>query len=204
MTRGSNTPLVPPLEDPESTLHKNKNKNTKEDHTPKKTPLQELKSAFSRKSGKKIGESSSTPKDKSKVEEFGPVSNPHESEYESDPEFKIFASEPKDEQEDEMENIEEMSMGAYKKQIREDVGPSLVQPAILATATFELKGHILTALKDIPFYGKDHEDAFKHLDEVNDISDYFNVPNVNRNTVLLRMLPITFKGAAKELSLIHI
>ena len=94
--------------------------------------------------------------------------------------------------------IEEMSMGAYKKRIREDMGLGLVQPAIPATATFELKGHILTALKDIPFFGKDHEDAFKHLDEVNDIADYFNVPNVTRNTVLLRMLPITFKGAAKE------
>ena len=82
-----------------------------------------------------------------------------------------------------MAAIEEMSMGAYKKRIREDVGPGLVQPAIHATATFELKGHILTALKDIPFFGTDHEDAFKHLDEVNDIADHFNVPNVNRNSL---------------------
>ncbi|XP_023760786.1 uncharacterized protein LOC111909226 [Lactuca sativa] len=97
-----------------------------------------------------------------------------------------------------MVNIEEMSMGAYKKRLRDDVGQGLVQPAVPATATFELKGHILTALKDISFYGKDHEDAFKHLDKVNDINDYFNVLNVNRDTVLLRMLPVTFKGAAKD------
>ncbi|KAL7584927.1 hypothetical protein Lser_V15G44247 [Lactuca serriola] len=91
-----------------------------------------------------------------------------------------------------------MAMGDYKKRIRDDVGLSLVHPTIPANATFELKGHILTALKDIPFYEKDHEDAFKHLDEVNDIADYFNTPNIPRETALLRMLPVTFKGVAKD------
>ena len=186
MTRSSNTHLVPPLEDPESALHK------------KKTPLQELKSAFSRKSGKKTGESSSSAKHKSNLEHLDHTPVQTESEYDTEPEFEEHTSEPENEPRNEMAAIEEMSMGAYKKRIRDDMGPGLVQPAIPATATFELKGHILTALKDIPFFGKDHEDAFKHLDKVNDIADYFNVPNVNRNIVLLRMLPITFKGAAKE------
>ncbi|XP_023769204.1 probable polyamine transporter At3g19553 [Lactuca sativa] len=73
LTRGSNTPLVPPLEDPESTLHKKNNK---------KSPLQELKSTFSRKSGKKTKESSSALK--SKFEVFDQIPNPHVFEYESE------------------------------------------------------------------------------------------------------------------------
>ncbi|KAL7595523.1 hypothetical protein Lser_V15G29447 [Lactuca serriola] len=96
-----------------------------------------------------------------------------------------------------MVNIDEMAMGDYKKCIRDDVGSVLVHPTVPANATFELKGHILIALKDIPFYKKDHEDAFKHLDGVNNIADYFNTPNIPRETALLRMLPVTLKGAAK-------
>lgn len=71
-------------------------------------------------------------------------------------------------------------------------------PAIPATTTFELKGPILSGLKEVPFYGKDHEDAYKHLDKVNDIADYFHILNVPREMVLLRMLPVTFKGVAKD------
>ncbi|XP_023748419.1 uncharacterized protein LOC111896683 [Lactuca sativa] len=89
-------------------------------------------------------------------------------------------------------------MGEWKKRIRDDTGPGLVQSVIPATTTFKHKGHILAQLKEISFYGKDHEDVYKHLEEVNDIADYFNFPNVARDTVLLRMLPITFKGAAKD------
>lgn len=145
-----------------------------------------------------MGESSSYSKNKSKLEHLDQIPVQTESGYDIEPEFELHTSEPENEPRNEMMNIEEMSMGAYRKRIWDDVGLGLVQPAIPAIATFELKGHILSALKDIPFYGKDHEDAFKHLDEVNDIVDYFNVPNVNRDIVLLRMLPVTFKGAAKD------
>ena len=51
---------------------------------------------------------------------------------------------------------------------------------------------------DIPFYGKDHEEAYKHIDEVNDVADYFKISNIPRKTVLLRMLPVTLKGATKD------
>ena len=54
----------------------------------------------------------------------------------------------------------DMSKGAYKNQIRDDAGRGLIRPAILATAPFELKGHILAALRDVPFFGKYHEDAY--------------------------------------------
>lgn len=97
-----------------------------------------------------------------------------------------------------MADIPDISMETYKKRICDDTEPNLVQPTIPATPTFELKGHILAAIKDIPFSGKEHEDAYKHLDEANDIADYFNIPNVSREMVLLRMISVTFKGPAKD------
>ena len=92
----------------------------------------------------------------------------------------------------------DISMEAYKNRIRDDIGPGLVQPAIPSTTIFELKGQILGILKEIAFTEKDHEDTYKYLDEVNDIADDFNISNVPRETLLLRMLPVTFKGAAKD------
>lgn len=107
-----------------------------------------------------------------------------------------FGEESNSDQGDNMADIVDIPMGDYKKRIRDGTEPGLVQPAIPATANFELKGHILAQLKDIPFHGKEHEDACKHVEEVMDIADYFHMPNVPRDTVLLRMLPVTFKGAA--------
>lgn len=47
------------------------------------------------------------------------------------------------------------------------------------------------------FFRKDYEDAFKHIDEILDISKYFNVLNISRDVVLLMMLPVTLTGTAK-------
>lgn len=76
--------------------------------------------------------------------------------------------------------------------------PGLVQPTIPYTANFKLKVRILSTLKCIPFHGKDHEDTYKHIDEGNDIANSFNIQNIPQETVLLRMLSVTFKGAAKD------
>lgn len=111
-------------------------------------------------------------------------------------------SDPKEECKIEPDNIimdnATITMEEYKKWMCDDTGQGLVQPEIPATTNFELKGHILYALKHIPFYRKDNADANKHIDEVNNIVDYFHVSNVPRETVLLRVLLITFKGEAKE------
>lgn len=45
----------------------------------------------------------------------------------------------------------------------EDNTPGLVPPEIPSKRSFELKGHILSMLKDIPFAGKEYVDAFKHI-----------------------------------------
>ena len=151
-----------------------------------KSPFKSLKSVFGKKKGKKVGESNNTKED---------------TEYDTEKEGSesdIKGSDLKGELANTMANIADLTMVECKKRMRDDTGSGLVQPAIPTTATIELKGHILAQLKDIPFYGKDHEDAYNHIDEVNDIVDYFNIPNVPHKTVLLRMLPITFNGVAKD------
>ena len=129
-------------------------------------------------------------------EDLNKIHNDKVEGYESD--TPTFGEESNSEQEDNKADIADIPMGDYKKSIRDGTGPGLVQPAIPATANFKLNGHILAQLKDVPFYGKEHEDAYKHIEEVTDIADYFHMQNVSRDTVLLRMLLVTFKGAAKE------
>lgn len=97
-----------------------------------------------------------------------------------------------------MTDITHMTMGAYKKQVCNDQGSGLALPEFPTKTKFELKGYIIGMLKDIPFFGKDYEDEFNHIDEVKDNSNYFNVPHVSREIVLLRMLPVTLIGDAKR------
>lgn len=47
-------------------------------------------------------------------------------------------------------------------------------------------------VKDILFTGKEYEDAFKHIDELKDIANCYIIPNVPRESVLLKMLLVTF------------
>ena len=59
-----------------------------------------------------------------------------------------------------------MMMEEYKGKMCNDNEPGLVPPEIPTMTNFELKGHILSMLNDIPFSGKDHEDAFRHIEAV--------------------------------------
>lgn len=169
MTRGSKTPIVSPLKDPESAFHKKKNKN--------------------------VGESSNT-FESNKFEHFEKTPSKKEVGYEletkNDSEDEIHS------ELDEMANITHMTMEEYKKRMHDDTWSGLVHHKIPIITNFELKGHILFMLIDIPFYGKYHKDAYKCMDKVNYITNYLNVPNVTREMVLLWMLPVTFKGEAKD------
>lgn len=97
-----------------------------------------------------------------------------------------------------MEDITTMSMDEYKRHVRNDNRWGLDPPKIPTTTKFELPGHILGMLQDLPFYGKEYEDAFEHIEEVVEISNYFHIPNVSKDAVMLRLLPVTLKGEAKE------
>lgn len=58
-------------------------------------------------------------------------------------------------------------------------------PKISTAMNFELKGHILNMLKDITFSGKDHKDVYKHINKVHEVADYFNIPNVTKDALML-------------------
>lgn len=105
------------------------------------------------------------------------------------------------EQESESDNIEGNSQngnGGRQQTYAKCKWLGLVPPEILAAANFEIKGLILTFFKDISFFGKGHKDAYKNIDEVVEIANYFNMPKVTRNVLLLTMLPISFKVPAKD------
>lgn len=55
----------------------------------------------------------------------------------------------------------------------------------MAETNFELKVHILNMLKDISFFGKDHEDAYRHIDNDFENANYFNIPNVTQDKIIL-------------------
>lgn len=79
-----------------------------------------------------------------------------------------------------MGDITKMIMEEYRMRIRDDNGPSIMIPKIPAIVDFELKGHILNMLKDITFFGKNHDVVYKNIKEVLEIENYFNVPNVSK------------------------
>lgn len=158
-------------------------------------PLKDPKLAFRKKKDKTVGESSNNLQSNN----FESFEKTHEKKaVDHEPETPKFETKSEPKPEVVMPDITDMMTEEYKKRMRDNTGSGLVQPTIPAAANFKLKGHILAQLKDIPFYKKDHKDDYKHIDEVNEIADYFKIPNVPREKVQLRMLPITFKGAAKD------
>ena len=82
MTRGLDTNLVPPYEEPESALKKNKEKDVEDTNPPKKSPFKDLKPVFGKKKSKKAGESSSKKREESKLENLEENPLPTDTEYE--------------------------------------------------------------------------------------------------------------------------
>lgn len=168
MTRGSQLLIIPPIEELGSALHKKKDKN-----------VDESSSSFHLD---KFEIFEKTPNKKGTGYEPGT-----ESDLEEEVKSKL----------EEMVDLVEMMMEEYKRRLHNDNGPGLVPPTIPAATNFELEGQILAMLTYIPFHRKDYEDAFKHIGEGLDIANYFNVPNVSRDVMLLRMLLVTFTRDAK-------
>lgn len=155
MTRGSTFSIEPPLDDP--------------------------KSAFQKKKDKK-GDESSNKFQSDKVESFNITQDnkgerfKQETNSDSEWDNKRERGEPGNT----MGDITKMIMEEYRMRIRDDNGPSIMIPKIPAIVDFELKGHILNMLKDITFFGKNHDVVYKNIKEVLEIENYFNVPNVSK------------------------
>lgn len=121
----------------------------------------------------------------------------NESKYELETESEE-EREQESEPEDEMANIVDKTMEEYNLRMQNDNGPNLLPPEISTTSNFEIKwAHPLHACRH-PIFGKDHEDAYKHIDEVLDIENYVSSPNVTKDAVMLRLLPVNIKDSTKD------
>lgn len=90
---------------------------TRKPNFPLTPPFEDLESAFHKKKGKLIGESSKKQEDK-QFESFEKTSNKKEA----------GESEPEDEPKNNMVDIAYMTIEVYKRRMHDDNGPGLVQP----------------------------------------------------------------------------
>ncbi|GJT79338.1 DNA damage-inducible protein 1-like protein [Tanacetum coccineum] len=81
------------------------------------------------------------------------------------------------------------------------------KPKIERNVDFEIKGQFLRELKDNTFSGDENEDAYKHVGKIIEIAGLFNIPDVSKDAVMLRMLdsrrPILGLTAAQALATIQ-
>ena len=95
-------------------------------------------------------------------------------------------------------DINEITMEQYMTRTSNNAQMGVQRPAIATEMNFEIKGQFLHLLRETLFSGKDEEDAYKHVDAVVEITDYFNIANTTPDQVMLRVFPITLVGTAKR------
>ncbi|GJU46033.1 ribonuclease H-like domain-containing protein [Tanacetum coccineum] len=86
------------------------------------------------------------------------------------------------------------------------VANDLCSSMIQTTLNVDFEKDINTKSHELMSFGKrelgsqstDDEDAYEHLQRVLEITNLFHIPGVTRDTVMLRVSPITLTGAAKR------
>jgi hypothetical protein len=73
-------------------------------------------------------------------------------------------------------------------------GPTVV----VGNAAFELRPTMINMVQASQFCGKAHEDANKHHQHFLEICSTFTIKDVPSDAVLLRLLPFSFLGRAKQ------
>ncbi|GJS75035.1 hypothetical protein Tco_0724916 [Tanacetum coccineum] len=81
---------------------------------------------------------------------------------------------------------------------RADYGSGIARPKIDEKYSFKLKGQFLKELRDNTFSGSNHEDANGHIEKVLKIVDFFHIPNITQDQVMLRAFPMSLTGAASR------
>nr|GEX26209.1 hypothetical protein [Tanacetum cinerariifolium] len=92
----------------------------------------------------------------------------------------------------------EPTMEEYMTKTREDYGSRIARHNIDENARFELKGQFLKELCDNTFSGSYNEDANEHIENVLEIVDLFNIPEVTQDQIMLRVFPMSLTGAASR------
>ncbi|GKC72598.1 hypothetical protein Tco_1118481 [Tanacetum coccineum] len=96
------------------------------------------------------------------------------------------------------DTIDNLTMEQYLMLTRGNHAPGVVRPEIGGNVNFEIKSQFMWELREDTFSGNENDDAHEHIEWVLDIVSLFNIPGVTRDTVMLRVFPITLTGAAKR------
>ena len=108
-----------------------------------------------------------------------------------------YFSEEKEEEETETMG-ENTTMEEYMNKTRADYTSGVARPKFDDKLKFELKGQFLKELRENAFSGSEHEDANEHVEKVLEIADLFTTEGVSDDQLMLRIFPISLKGAANK------
>ena len=81
---------------------------------------------------------------------------------------------------------------------RSEYNSGIARPKFDDKSKFELKGQFLKELRENSFSGLEDEDANEHLNKVLEIADLFTTEGVSTDQLMLRIFPISLKGAANK------
>ncbi|GKB50783.1 hypothetical protein Tco_0901536 [Tanacetum coccineum] len=93
-------------------------------------------------------------------------------------------------------DINTFTMEQYLARVQDDIRPGVVKPKIGNDVKFEINRNFMRELRRKLFKGTDDEDAHEYLRRVLEIANLFHFPGVTRDSVMLRVFPITLKRPA--------
>ncbi|GKD42601.1 hypothetical protein Tco_1267246 [Tanacetum coccineum] len=113
------------------------------------------------------------------------------------PDFDLF-SDQEEYSEEEVTETMAKTMEQYMSKTRADYGSGVARPKIKDKDNFKLKGQFLRELRTNTFNGSDNEDANEHIEKVLEIVDFFHIPNITIDQVMLRAFPMSLTGVASS------
>ncbi|GJW81301.1 hypothetical protein Tco_0145276 [Tanacetum coccineum] len=96
-------------------------------------------------------------------------------------------------------DINTLTMEQYLALSQKNQAPGVVKPKIGGNVNFEIKSQFMRELREDTFSENKNEDAHDHIDRVFSIIDLFSIPEVSKETVMLRVFLFTLTGSAKRL-----
>ncbi|GJS79479.1 zinc knuckle CX2CX4HX4C containing protein [Tanacetum coccineum] len=95
-------------------------------------------------------------------------------------------------------DVDTLTMEQYLALSRENQAPDVVKPEIRGNVNFEIKSQFMCELREDTFSGNKDEDAHDHIDRVLNIVGLFNILEVSKDAVMLRVFPFTLIGSVKR------
>ncbi|GKD95455.1 hypothetical protein Tco_1375292 [Tanacetum coccineum] len=95
-------------------------------------------------------------------------------------------------------DVDTLTMEQYLALSRENQTPSMVKTEIGGNVNFEIKSQFMRELREDTFSGNQDEDAHDHIDQVLSIVGLFNIPEVFKDAVMLRVFPFTLVRSTKK------